>query len=254
MCYTAQLDTGGIFPFSYESIAQWEVTKPFPNFFRMSAAARPEVPVVAMENRSRFQTMRWLLVPPWVDSSDKLRGVKIWTANARIEDAETKKLYRPLIERQRCVVLFTGFYEWRHEKNGTKTRYFLTLPDDEPMLLPGFYRRGTIDGEAYASCTVCTMEARGIMRYIHNSTLRQPVVLRKTDIEPWLDPAVDFERARDETIAREASASFVPEPPVYDAPGLQDGAPQQDVGAQRDAAPDAAGLQDGAPQQGDLFD
>lgn len=219
MCYTAQLDTGGLFPFSFESIARWESVESFPNFLRRSAAARPTVPVVASEDRTRFQPMRWLLVPPWITTGEEAKTLKIWTANARIEELERKRLYRTLTAKNRCVVLITGFYEWRHEEDGTKTRYLLKLPDGEPMLLPGLYVRGTIDGAPSETCTVCTMEARGIMRYIHNSNLRQPVVLDRTGIEAWLDPTCSFEDARRDVLHRERSDSFVPDPEV---PGVPD--------------------------------
>lgn len=167
-----------------------------------------------MDQPDRFQTMRWLLIPPWIERSDKLREVKIWTANARIEELEQKPLYRPLTATNRCVVAFTGFYEWRHEEDGTKTRYTLSFPEGQPMLLPGLFRRGTIDGMPYSSCTVCTMEAKGIMRYIHNSTLRQPVVLKPGDQERWIDPDLTLNEAREATLAAEASSQFVPDPAI----------------------------------------
>lgn len=214
MCYTAQLDTGGIFPFSFEAIAGWESVEPFPHFLRQSAAARPVVPVLTMDRPQVFQPMRWLMVPPWISTSEELKGIKIWTANARIEDLERKKMYAPLTADRRCVVAFTGFYEWRHEGDGTKTRYCVTLPGKEPLLLPGLYRTGTIDGKPYTSCTVCTMEARGIMRYIHNSTLRQPVVLEPGKHSVWLDRNRSLGEAREGALELEASKRFVPDPGI----------------------------------------
>ncbi len=214
MCYTAQLETNGIFPYGLETFATWDKVQPFPHFLQQSAAARPVVPVVTSARRDSFQTMRWLMVPPWVTTSDKFPSLKIWTANARIEELRAKPLYAPLVEANRCVVLFTGFYEWRHEENGNKTKYRILLADNEPMLLPGLYRTGIIDDEPYTSCTVCTMEARGVMRYVHNSTLRQPVVLQVKDADLWLDAAVSFETARKRTLEAEASERFVPDPPL----------------------------------------
>ena len=207
MCYTAQLDTSGLF-------ASWDRDEPFPHFLMQSAAARPVVPALTMESPKQFEPVHWLLVPPWVDTTDRLQGLKIWTANARIEELEQKTLYRPLVKHRRCVVMFTGFYEWRHEDNGTKTRYLLTLPEGEPMYLPGLYARTTIDGAPYTSCTVCTMEARGIMRYVHNSTLRQPVVIPATGIDAWLDPQRSVDQARSAVLHTEVSDSFVPHPPI----------------------------------------
>jgi hypothetical protein len=60
------------------------------------------------------------------------------------------------------------------------------------------------------------MEARGIMRYIHNRALRQPVVVPPTAACGWLDPATAFPVARDMLLAAERSSEFVTDPP---APG-----------------------------------
>lgn len=186
--------------------------------------ARPVVPVLTMESPRSFTPMRWLMVPPWIDQSERLRDLKIWTANARIEDLERKKLYGNLTGTNRCLVLFAGFFEWRHEDNGGKTKYYLSLPDDYPMFLPGVYRVGEIDGEPYTSCSVCTMEARNVMRYIHNSAQRQPVVVDyggnseyPTPGDLWLDSAVSLEDARRAVIGGERSAEFVTNPVIESA-------------------------------------
>jgi putative SOS response-associated peptidase YedK len=97
---------------------------------------------------------------------------------------------------------------------GSKTRYLLTRPGGEPMFLPGLYARTTVDGAPYASCTVCTMEARGIMRYVHNSTLRQPVVVPAAGIGAWLDDDLSVDEARSAVLQAEVSASFEPHPPI----------------------------------------
>jgi putative SOS response-associated peptidase YedK len=45
-----------------------------------------------------------------------LKKLKIYLANARVEEVETKKTYAPLMDTQRCVAVFSHFFEWRHEK------------------------------------------------------------------------------------------------------------------------------------------
>lgn len=188
--------------------------------------ARPAVPVLTMESPREFIPMRWLLVPPWIDRSEKMRELKIWTANARIEEIESKKLYAGLTRGNRCLILFAGFYEWRHEDDKTKTKYYLHLPDDAPMFLPGIYRDGEIDGLPYRSCSVCTMEARNVMRYIHNGALRQPVVVEyagdggsaavdhRSAGGVWLDPDASLCEARRAVLNGELSGVFESSPSV----------------------------------------
>ena len=91
--------------------------------------------------------------------------------------------------------------------------YRLMLPGDTPMLLPGLYRVADLDGTPCPTFTVCTMEARGIMRFIHNSRLRQPVVVDEEGARAWLDASLPLPAARDVALAREQSGLFVPDPP-----------------------------------------
>ncbi len=186
--------------------------------------ARPIIPVLTMQEPRSFTPMNWLLVPPWVTSTEKAKELKIWTANARIEELEDKKLYRGLTEGNRCLVLFGGFYEWKHEDDGKKTKYFVQLDGDEPMFLAALWNESTIDGETYRSVSVCTMEARNAMRYVHNKALRQPVVVPyRADFvggsaqsagATWLDTKTPLEIAREAVLSGEKSADFAFSPPV----------------------------------------
>lgn len=187
----------------------------FPPIVQANAMQRPVAPVRTMDAPDRWEPMRWLLIPPGIRDSARLSTLRIWLANARVEELERKPLFRSLLAEHRCVARFSWFYEWRHEA-GTKTRYRVRLEDGTPMLLPGLYRLAAVDGVEYASFTVCTMEAQGIMRHIHNSRLRQPVVVDEDGASAWLNRTVPFEQARSETLRRELSVSFVPDPPIQE--------------------------------------
>ncbi|CAE8658477.1 unnamed protein product, partial [Polarella glacialis] len=59
--------------------------------------------------------MRWGLVPSFAkcqEDFDVFKGGSA-TFNARVEGAESSNLWRRLIDKQRGVVLFDGFYEWK---------------------------------------------------------------------------------------------------------------------------------------------
>lgn len=55
--------------------------------------------------------MRWGLVPAY--AKDPHDFDRMSTFNARVEGAEASSLWRRLLDGQRCVVLFDGFYEWK---------------------------------------------------------------------------------------------------------------------------------------------
>lgn len=186
----------------------------FPPLLQANAMQRPLCPVRTMESPEEWQPMRWLLVPPGTSGSTQIGRLRIWLANARIEELENKPLYRPLVNTNRCVVRFSWFYEWRHEADGGKQRFCISLREERPMLLPGLYRVATIEGAPCPTFTVCTMEAQGIMRHIHNSRLRQPVVVDEEGAAVWLDSTLSLDAARAEVLSRECSREFEPDPPL----------------------------------------
>mmetsp|Transcript_93858 Transcript_93858/g.176422 ORF Transcript_93858/g.176422 Transcript_93858/m.176422 type:complete len:363 (+) Transcript_93858:38-1126(+) len=59
--------------------------------------------------------MRWGLVPSFAkraEDFDVFKGGSS-TFNTRVEGAEASGLWRRLLDKRRCVVLFDGFYEWK---------------------------------------------------------------------------------------------------------------------------------------------
>lgn len=59
--------------------------------------------------------MRWGLVPAFAKSAEDFDFFKggSSTFNARVEGCASSGIWRRLVERRRCVVLFDGFYEWK---------------------------------------------------------------------------------------------------------------------------------------------
>ena len=66
-------------------------------------------PVITRNSPNRLEFMKWGLVPFLV--KDPKIGYKM--INARAEDIEKKPSFRKPIRSQRCLVLTTGFYEWK---------------------------------------------------------------------------------------------------------------------------------------------
>eukprot|EP00439_Symbiodinium_sp_Y106_P036174 s6242_g4.t1 len=75
--------------------------------------------------------MRWGLVPSFAKRAEDFDAFKggSSTFNARVEGAESSNLWRRLLDRRRCVILFDGFYEWK--ANGkSKTPMFIRNRDE----------------------------------------------------------------------------------------------------------------------------
>jgi putative SOS response-associated peptidase YedK len=131
--------------------------------------------------------VRWGLVPHWVDDPDD------WPLliNARSETAAEKPAFRGAFRNGRCLVVASGFYEWR-EENGSKTPHYVRPRDDRPVGFAGLWDRREREGEEpLESGTILTCEPNEMLRKLHD---RMPVMLPADDHEAWLDPS----RSREE--------------------------------------------------------
>lgn len=174
---------------------------------RYNIAPTDEVPVVL--NRStdgdrsapirRLEPMRWGLVPGW--AKDLSIGSRQF--NVRAETLGTK--FRAALERRRCLLPASGFYEWqkvegpaartgrtrtpgastgRGARGAAKQAYYVTPPDGSLLALAGvweFWR--SPDGEPVRSTTVITVPAVGRMAQIHD---RMPLLLPAPAWARWL--------------------------------------------------------------------
>jgi putative SOS response-associated peptidase YedK len=207
MCYSAGVYQGKKELIEAYTGAGWLANQPFPGYDQVSAKAYPVVPMMKEGKADQLVPARWLLVPDYAKTLADVQGLKIWLANARIEELEQKQTYKPLLATQRCAVVFTHFFEWRHQGK-EKIKYQIFKKDKSPLILPGLWKEQVIEGKPWTSCTICTMEARGIMEYIHNTALRMPVITNPLGIATWLDSTVPFHQAREQVLIHEQSATL----------------------------------------------
>ena len=67
-------------------------------------------PILIFENSQRVvKQMQWGLIPKW--SKDQTIGSKL--INARSESLKNKPSFKNLLEKNRCIVITDGYYEWR---------------------------------------------------------------------------------------------------------------------------------------------
>ena len=180
----------------------------FPNFEFLNAKAYPEIPLLAMDHPKEIRPYHWIFAPNWITTMQQVRDQRIWFANVILEEADLKKTYKPILETQRSIVVFSHFFEWRHEKK-TKIKYKITLDSDEPMLMPGFCNVSMIDRREYRSAAIATMAAQHVMVHVHNTKLRQPVVVGMDEATQWLDTRQPFSHARNMVIEKNRSREFI---------------------------------------------
>lgn len=147
---------------------------------------RPLAPAAA-EDGVVFSEMRWWLVPFFHKG-----GVKDWkalTTNARSESIDTTATFREPYRRRRCLVPATHFFEWSPvdpaRPKGPKTRWRITVPEEEIFFFAGLWDRAHPQGHegALESFTLATCAAGPDMAPHHP---RQPVILTGAQALDWL--------------------------------------------------------------------
>ena len=136
--------------------------------------------------------LRWGLAPRWSKQAE--RG----PINARIETAAEKPMFRDAMQKRRCIVPASGFYEWQVVTPGKpKQPWYMTPAADTAAASGGIFALAglweTHPDLGHSFC-ILTTEPNDLMRPIHN---RMPVILAPAQIDEWLseDP-LRFDPAR----------------------------------------------------------
>ncbi len=132
--------------------------------------------VTREEGGNAISTARWGLIPPW-----SAAPLKAATFNTRTDSIETSKLWRPSLEKWRCVVPASGWYEWTGAK-GDKQPWHFTRPDGAPLSFAGLYAPPGRFGKP--SCSIVVTEACDSTKHIHD---RMPVILEQDQVAAWLE-------------------------------------------------------------------
>ena len=181
--------------------------------------------------------MEWGFVPDsWfgrpLDTREKVnewrRGYKnpsgVWvqgitTLNAIGEEMLLKnKIYRSSALERRCLVLSSGFFEWRHYfplnkrtgqplKTSTKIPHYITVKDAPYFFMAGIYKPWTDKetGETVNTVSIVTTAAPEghLMAKVHNSKMRMPTILNEDLAWEWL-----FEPISEDRITEIAASQF----------------------------------------------
>lgn len=165
---------------------------------------KKDVEIVAME---------WGFLPAYIKNREQVHKFRLgykkengeWqepilTLNAKSEEMLFKnKIYRDAALHRRCLVLSTGFYEWRHVhpigkktgkplKTAVKYPYRIVVKNREYFFLAGIYTpwKDESTGEYVETCSIVTTAANPLMEQIHNSRKRMPTLLTDELAWDWL--------------------------------------------------------------------
>jgi putative SOS response-associated peptidase YedK len=143
-------------------------------------------PIVFREDGElRIGFFRWGLVPFW--AKDVKAADKYSLINAKAEDIDEKRSFKEPFLRRRCIVPFSGFFEWQRTDGGPKRPYAISLKGDPIMSLAGVWERwkSKSTNEEVFSFSIITTSANSLVAKIHN---RMPAILSRLGEKDWLDP------------------------------------------------------------------
>lgn len=134
------------------------------------------------EGRRETASAVWWLVPPWADGPNP----KFPMFNARAETLLDKKAFAGPFRSRRCLIPFTGWFEWRAEGR-RKQPYHVTLKSG-PFAVAGLWEVSRRAARPITSCTVVTCPANDTVAEYHPKR-RMPAILHPDDWGAWLDTA-----------------------------------------------------------------
>ncbi len=172
-----------------------QLTFDFEPSYHVSAFSHAEYPIVT--DGPGIRPMRWGLIPFWTDTLEDALAIRNRTLNARAETIFKKPSFREPIKKKRCLVPASGFFDWRHEETKGKDKmekipYYITVKDEPILSFAGIFDtwRNPENGELVQTYSIITTEANPMMRYIHNTNFRMPVILHPEQEADWLNPAL----------------------------------------------------------------
>ncbi|MEM7369328.1 MAG: SOS response-associated peptidase [Bacteroidota bacterium] len=153
---------------------------------RYNIAPSQFCPIIPQTDPERVHFFRWGLVPHW--AQDVSIGNKM--INARGETLTEKPAFRDAFQRNRCLVLADGFYEWKKTATG-KQPYRIGLSSEEAFYFAGLSSIWQHpSGELLPTFTIITTRPNTLVEDIHN---RMPVILPKKQLASWMDPSAKTE-------------------------------------------------------------
>ncbi len=139
-----------------------------------------------------IEVMTWGLIPRWYKGNDTA-GFAANTLNAKLETLTEKASFRQLVDRNRCIVPSTGFFEWQTIQK-LKIPFFIFPSSDSVFSMAGLMDQWVMsDGSVKKTFTIISCPANELMSEIHNTKKRMPVILRKEQEENWLSGKLTLE-------------------------------------------------------------
>lgn len=140
----------------------------------------------------------WELLPIWVKTTEDLKAFrkKYTTLNAKAETILTSTIFKESAFKRRCLVLSSGFFEFRHfkpegEKKEKKYPYYIRAKESRDFFFMAGIWQPWLDPFTNMVIDTFTIVTRAapethLMASIHNAKKRMPVILNDDMAYEWL--------------------------------------------------------------------
>ena len=127
------------------------------------------------------QLMHWGLIPFW--AKDKKISSKL--INARAETIHEKPAFRNAFKNNHCIVVMSGFFEWKNE-GSYKQPYYFENPNHALLAVASIWEEweDKENKSLVRSCCLITTNANQVMNPIHH---RMPLILDNKAQNGWLN-------------------------------------------------------------------
>jgi putative SOS response-associated peptidase YedK len=150
--------------------------------------------VITQEKPDEIQQYQWGLIAPWVKDWEDAKVRWNQTLNAKSETVFELPSFRGSIRTKKCLVFAKGFFEWRHINTKQKIPYIVGVRDQKdakkfkPFTFGGIYNIWTDKdtGEVHETFSIITVPANDMMKVIHNSKERMPLIIPEVNQWEWL--------------------------------------------------------------------
>jgi len=149
---------------------------------RYNIAPGDSLDIITNEAPDEIDRYHWGLIPFWTD--DAKEGI----INARSETAAEKRVFERAWEARPCLVLSSGFYEWKSPNGGPKQPYRIHREDDPAFAMAGLWGVWEGEDETISCVTILTTDPNDLTESIHD---RVPVVLPRDAESEWLSAGRD---------------------------------------------------------------
>ena len=129
--------------------------------------------------------VHWGYGPDWWDKQPLI--------NARVETAATGRMFKPLWNHGRAVVMADGWYEWKRD-GSKKQPYFIYHESGKPIFLAAIGKAPYDKQNEDEGFVIVTAASDKGLVDIHD---RRPLVLSPSAVMEWLNPETSAKKAQD---------------------------------------------------------